>query len=229
MSQQSTARQALQRKVPQALKRGGFGIGMVVGLLVGLAMALAVALYITRAPVPFINKVPPRTAAQDSAETERNRNWDPNAPLASRAPVRPLATDGPVGPSSGASAPMTGQTNQPEPAGLPPGTTALPPPPATQRDPAAILAGTDPVQPSGDPFIYFVQAGAFTRSEEAEQQRARLAIAGHQARISEREQAGRIVYRVRVGPLQTRDAADGLQVRLKDTGVEAQIVRVERP
>jgi len=232
MSKQSTVRQAPQRKVPQTLKRGGFGIGMVVGLLVGLAMALGVALYITRAPVPFINKVPPRTAAQDNAETERNRNWDPNAPLASRAPVRPLAADsavGAVGAASGASAPMPGLTTQPELAGLPPGTTALPPPPATQRDPAAILAGTDPVQPTGDPFIYFVQAGAFTRSEDAEQQRARLAIAGHQARISEREQAGRIVYRVRVGPLQTRDAADGLQVRLKDTGVEAQIVRVERP
>ena len=59
-------------------QRGGFVLGLVVGLLVGLAMALGVALYITKAPVPFVNKVPQRTAEQDSAEAEKNKNWDPN-------------------------------------------------------------------------------------------------------------------------------------------------------
>ena len=49
-------------------QRGGFAIGLVVGLLIGLALALGVALYITKAPVPFINKVPQRTADQDAAE-----------------------------------------------------------------------------------------------------------------------------------------------------------------
>jgi cell division protein FtsN len=77
-------------------------------------------------------------------------------------------------------------------------------------------------------FDYFVQAGAFTRSEDAEQQRARLAMMGQGARISEREQAGRTVYRVRLGPFAAREEADALQVRLRDQGLEAQIVRVER-
>ena len=70
-------------------ERGGFVMGLVVGLLVGLALALGVALYITKAPVPFVNKVPQRTAEQDSAEVERNRNWDPNAPLAGKGVARP--------------------------------------------------------------------------------------------------------------------------------------------
>jgi cell division protein FtsN len=206
--------------------RGGFGLGIVVGLLVGLAMALAVALYITRAPIPFVNKVPPRTAAQDTAETERNRNWDPNAPLGSKVPLRPvpgLAEAGAASAPLGASAPVL--------AGAP---VAVPTPPivATQppaRDPGAILAGSAPTRPAGDPFIYFVQAGAFTRTEDAEAQRARLAIAGHTSKVSEREQAGRTVYRVRLGPLPSREAADGLQSRLKETGMDAQIVRVEKP
>ncbi|MBE0547339.1 MAG: hypothetical protein IH627_06755, partial [Rubrivivax sp.] len=72
-------------------QRGGFVMGLVVGLLAGLALALGVALYITKAPVPFINKVPQRTAEQDSAEAERNRNWDPNGPLAGKGLPRPLA------------------------------------------------------------------------------------------------------------------------------------------
>jgi cell division protein FtsN len=77
--------------------------------------------------------------------------------------------------------------------------------------------------------LYFVQAGAFTRADEAEQQRARLALMGLESRITEREQSGRTVYRVRIGPYPTRDDADALQVRLQDGGVAAQIVRVERP
>ena len=46
---------------------------------------------------------------------------------------------------------------------------------AAVRDPAAILAGSAS-RPAGDSYVYFVQAGAFSRSEDAEQQRARLAM-----------------------------------------------------
>ena len=70
---------------------GGFALGLVVGLLMGLALALGVALYITKAPVPFLNKVPQRTVEQDKAEAERNKNWDPNAPLAPKLPRPVLA------------------------------------------------------------------------------------------------------------------------------------------
>ena len=69
-------------------QRGGFAIGLIVGLLAGLALALGVALYVTKVPVPFVNKVPQRTAEQDAAETERNKNWDPNAPLANKPAVK---------------------------------------------------------------------------------------------------------------------------------------------
>ena len=69
--------------------RGGFITGLVVGLLVGLGVALAVALYVTKTPVPFIDKLPQRTAEQDAAEAAKNKNWDPNAPLAGKNPARP--------------------------------------------------------------------------------------------------------------------------------------------
>ena len=210
--------------------RGGFALGVVVGLLVGLAMALAVAVYITRAPIPFINKVPPRTAEQDSAEAERNRNWDPNAPLGTRLPPRPMAASGADAAASGVAASGTPAAAGASAAAPGAATASGPATRAAGRDPAAILSGADAApKPAADPFIYFVQAGAFTRSEDAEQQRARLAIAGHTARISEREQAGRTVYRVRVGPLRSRDDADGLQLRLQELAIESQIVRVEKP
>jgi cell division protein FtsN len=210
----------MKRAVNPSRQGGGFAVGLVVGLLVGLALALGVALYITKVPVPFIDKVPQRSAAQEQAEAERLRQWDPNAPLGGRIAPRPAAP----------SASLPGGA-------LPPGIAPAPgvvlppaePPPVAQpgtRDPAAILAGSTPAT---DAYLYFVQAGAYTRADEAEQQRARLALMGMESRITEREQSGRTVYRVRVGPYPDREQADALQMQLTQGGLEAQIVRVERP
>ena len=79
---------------------GRFVSGFLTGLLVGLAAALAVAVYVTKTPVPFVDKLPQRTPEQDAAEAARNRNWDPNAALSgkgSRPPAAPAS--GAVGPS----------------------------------------------------------------------------------------------------------------------------------
>ncbi len=219
-------------------QRGGFAIGLVVGLLVGLALALAVALYITKVPVPFINKVPQRTAEMDTAEAERNRNWDPNAALGGRTAAR--AASAAAG-GSAATQPVLSAASAAA-SGVVPGIAVVPVVPPSTRDPAAILAGraTPPAAADAassaarstaavaEPFIFFVQAGAFTRNEDAEQQRAKLAIVGQSAKISEREQAGRTVYRVRLGPFKSRAEADALQLKLQEQGIEAQIVRVEK-
>ncbi len=212
-----------------SFQKGGFAMGLVAGLLVGLALALGVALYITKAPVPFVNKVPQRTAEQDKAETERNRDWDPNAALGGKAAARAASAAASAQESTGVISAPVAATAPPAPA--PPVASAPNKPP---RDPAAILAGETPAVPRStvvvpEPFVYFVQAGAFTRNEDAEQQRAKLALTGQTAKITEREQAGRMVYRVRLGPFSIRNDADALQVKLQEQGIESQIVRVEKP
>jgi len=201
-------------------QRGGFVMGLIVGLLLGLGLALAVALYVTKAPVPFVNKVPQRTPEQDAAEAERNKSWDPNAPLANK-------------PAARASAPAT----VPVPPAPPPKASAVAEPPKSARDPAAILSGQEPppiaiaprsAKPGVDPFIYFVQVGAFSKPEDAEQQRAKLAMLGYVAKVTEREQSGRMMYRVRLGPYQLRDEAESAQAKLMSGGETAALVRVER-
>ncbi len=187
-------------------QRGGFVLGLVVGLLVGLALALGVALYITKAPVPFVNKVPQRTAEQDTAETERNKNWDPNAALAGKGAAKPAAPAA----SAVTAAPASAAEARPG------------------RDPAAILSGAPSTAGTPEAFMYYVQAGAYTRTEEAEQQRAKLALVGLAAKISEREQSGRTVLRVRVGPYDAREEAESVQGKLTEAGIEARLVRVER-
>jgi cell division protein FtsN len=201
---------------------------MVVGLLIGLALALGVALYITKVPIPFVNKVHQRTAEQDAAEAAKNRNWDPNAPLAGRNPARPAPPPAPAasGAVAGEAASAPARVASAPGAAAPAQASAS----RTARDPAAILAGQAPKSsmPATDAFSYYVQAGAYSRPEDAEQQRAKLAMMGVGARVMEREQSGRMVYRVRVGPFDGRDDAETMQARLASASVEASLVRVER-
>lgn len=212
-------------------QRGGFAVGFVVGLLVGLAVALAVALYIAKVPSPFHDKVPHRTPEQEAAEAEKMRNWDPNAGLAGKqAPItsRPAPASAPAVP-----VPLPGSDGRPVRQGT--GEAAIPPAPRSNRDAAAILAG-EPVQasapkvpkPGGDAFVYFVQVGAYSSGDDAEQQRAKLALQGFGAKVSEREQGGRTIHRVRLGPFDSQSEAASAQERLKSSGVDSALVRQER-
>ena len=198
-------------------QRGGFALGLIFGLLLGLGLALGVALYVTKVPVPFVNKVPQRTAEQDAAEAERNKNWDPNAPLANRPASKPAAA------SAGGAASVA--------AGLPRATgpaAAAVPAPAGSSPPMTSPAVAKSAKPGTQTFSYFVQVGAYARTEDAEQQRARVALMGMTAKVTEREQSGRTVYRVRLGPFDRKEEADAAQERLAGNGVEAALVRVER-
>jgi cell division protein FtsN len=213
------------------LQRGGFALGLIVGLLVGLALAIGVALYVTKVPVPFVNKVPQRTAEQDAAETERNKHWDPNAPLATK-PATPIKPPGAA--ASGVLPPGIAPVPPPT---TPAATAAKPVPPATpaaasKPTPAPTATATAPTpkstKPGADPFTYFVQVGAYGKPEDAEQQRARIGLMGMSAKVSEREQSGRTMYRVRLGPYDRKEDADAIAERLSGSGVEAALVRVER-
>lgn len=204
--------------VMRSSQRGGFILGLIVGLLAGLAVALAVALYVTKVPVPFIDKVPQRSAEQDAAQAEKDRNWDPNATLSGKSAQKPAAAaSGTVTPAGGApAAPAVRAANPADTAGTRPGA------------PADVAGAATDASPAVLPVTYYVQAGAFARSDDAEQQRANLGLLGMSAKVTEREQAGRTVYRVRVGPFERKEDADSAKERLASAGVDAALVRVQR-
>ena len=226
---------AARFRAPQG---GGFLVGLVVGLLIGLAAALGVALYVTKAPNPFVNKVPARSPAHDAAEAERNRNWDPNSALAGRNPAPGTSASGVVtGADANAAAPRPALVAptvidpvQPAPPDVrtarPSASAASSPRVVASPAPRASQAVASTL--SGGPFSYFVQAGAYSRSEDAEQQRARLAMLGVDSRLTEREQGGRMVYRVRVGPFERREDAENAKERLGDSGVDSALVAVQK-
>ncbi|CAN5483690.1 SPOR domain-containing protein [soil metagenome] len=247
-------------------QRGGTLLGLIIGALVGLAIALTVAVYVTKVPVPFVNKSPSHSPGSDAAEALKNKDWNPNAPLAGKNPAKasaPSASGELISPVE--SEPATASTvpdlipapeaKKPERAVKPPKTATAPAaapapaPTAVARPAPAPVAVTKPARPTSadplgdlaksrsespsyasgsDPFNYFIQAGAYRTPEDAEQQRARLLLLGMQAKVTEREQAGRTVYRVRVGPFDKKDDADKVKDRLDNSSIETALVRVQR-
>ena len=235
-------------------QRGGTLLGLIIGALLGLGIALAVAVYITKVPVPFMNKGLPRGTDSDAAEAKKNRDWNPNAPLAGKNPAKSAPVTAPEvaplpEPEPPAASTVPDPANPPGRAPTPerlaksprtPASAAAPPPvvaakparPAVAADPLGDLVKSRSEAPSpssaSDPFSYFIQAGAYRTPEDAEQQRARLLLLGMQARVTEREQAGRTVYRVRVGPFDKKDEADKVKDRLDNNSIETALVRVQR-
>ena len=225
------------KKTKPRQERGGTFLGIIIGALLGLGAALAVAVYITKVPVPFMNKGVSRNADNDAAEAQKNRDWNPNAPLAGKNVIKPpplapvpelpqsVTSPGPVVVTPAAKTPTA------------PAVAVSPKvaKPAVSSDPLGDLAKSKMDAPAvaaagsgADPFSYFIQAGAFRTPEDAEQQRARLSLLGVTARVSEREQAGRTVYRVRLGPFDKKDDADKVKDRLDSNSIETALVRVQR-
>jgi cell division protein FtsN len=198
-------------------QRGGTLSGFIVGLLVGLGVALVVAVYISKVPIPLVDRGVQRQPDQEAIEKERNRDWNPNASLAGARTASGAAS--PAAPT--AAEPATAAPAGPAPDALGELIQSRNAAPATAPAPADAPA-------LADPFVYFVQAGAFRGQAEAESQRARLAMLGLQAEITEREQAGRPVFRVRLGPFQNKVDADIMQERLTGQGIEGNLVRVQR-
>jgi cell division protein FtsN len=223
MARNFSRRNTRQGKSPQ---RGGTLLGLIIGALIGLAAALAVAVYITKVPVPFMNKGQSRSPDHDAAEAKKNQNWNPNAPLYGKNPAKPAAapavTDVTPQPPVAAQKPVADPAKPAKPAADPIGDLAK----AKMSAPAATPA---PAAAAGaDPFSYFVQVGAFRTPEDAEQQRAKISLMGLEARVTEREQSGRTVFRVRLGPFDKKEDAEKAKERLDSSGVETALVRVQR-
>ena len=206
---------------------GGTFLGFIIGLVLGLGVALAVAIYVTKVPTPFSNKNQPRTPAQDVQETEKNKNWNPNSVLQPKAPAEtPAPPD--------ASAPATSPQLSEKPSDKP----SAPPRPAVTADPLGDLAKAKsgfntPATPAApadtsDPFDYVVQVGAYRTSADADAQKAKLALLGLDAKVSERDQAGRVVYRVRLWPYSDKSAAERTRAQLENNGIDNTLVRVQR-
>lgn len=94
----------------------------------------------------------------------------------------------------------------------------------------AVAKPSSPGSQPAEPFVFFVQTGAFTKEGDAKEHLAELESAGMAgASITVRQSGRRDIFRVRFGPFDQRTAAEQLQSRLNAAGRDtAALVRVER-
>ena len=215
-----------------ARQRGSTLTGLIIGLIIGLGIAVAVALTITKGASPFTEKTAkagrpadpapgqaldpnkPMYANRDAAR-EANKEVTEKAAARSAKPAEPAAPAAPA-----ASADPLGQaiaSMEAKPAARDSHPLA-----AQTAAPAATGAAA-----TGD-YVYYLQAGAFRDMSDAEATRAKLALLGFEAAISDRTSDSGVLHRVRLGPFNQVESMNKARAKLLDSGVDVAIVRNQR-
>ncbi len=188
--------------------------GFVVGLVTGLGVAAIAAVYMTSAPLPFVNKVQRSTENVTPDAGDPNRSlFSAHIPMAQTLPGADTAAP--------AEAPRNAET--------PPATPPTPAPAATAAAPPASVAAPSPTAPEGaneGGSRLMLQVGAYKSAEDADITRARLALLGLDAKVTEVQVDGKSLYRVRLGPYGQLDDLNGIRRTLSENGMEPQLVHV---
>ena len=203
---------------------GGTITGLIIGLIIGLSIAVWVAVTIMKTPVPFIDKLGKQTEITGEL-------GDPNATLPGGARDKHgKLVEVEAAPELPA-VPVVPAKKVPQPAEI----TDSGKPPVVERSraeknsPAVVPVAPSPSESVADEkFTYYLQAGAFREMADAEAAKAKLALMGVAATISERRSELGSLYRVRIGPYGEVESMNRIRTRLSDNGVDAAVVRVPR-
>ena len=235
------------RKTPPARKSGGGTLlGLFIGLVIGVIAVAGVVWYINKAPLPFTTtgqqpKLSPPIATKPVAPTA------PEVPPVASAPVALPGKPGDPVPEKprfdfykilpgNAEAIPDPKPEEAKPVVSKPGETKA----ITTAPGEAKPADAKPVESKAvaskptegkvdkdntlkEPI--YLQAGSFASASEADNQKARLALLGAEARIQQVMLQDKVWYRVRIGPYHKMEDVTHLRADLARQGIEANVVR----
>jgi cell division protein FtsN len=222
---------------PRSRQQGNTIIGIVIGLVIGLTIAVVVALVINKGSTPFTDKGRSSKAAEPTA----GQAADPNKPMygnkdAAREAAKDFAKDTPKAPAGDPlqavvdkiqGTPAAAPAPVEKPKAAPPATAAVPA--AANVAPAPAKAAPAAAADSGDDkFIYYLQAGAFREIADAESARAKLALLGFEANVSDRATDTGVLHRVRLGPFNQVETMNKVRSKLSENGVDVAVVRNQK-
>lgn len=192
---------------------GGTLLGLIIGLILGLGIAVGVAMVIYKTPLPFTNKA----GTPDRAAPASNELSDPNKPLYGKKPAakEPL-------PVPGAPAPTVSEETIKPPV-VDKATAAKE---KAQQKAEAVKAEAAKAESADEKWIYYLQAGAFGAMADAESMKAKLALMGFEATVSERQAETGTLHRVRIGPFGQLETMNRVRTKLSDNGVDVAVVRI---
>lgn len=186
---------------------GGTLLGMFIGLVIGLVIAFAVVWYLNKTPLPFQNR------AADEPHVDSSQGTTTPAPLPGKPGDKPRfefygilegKQQATPGAASGASSVAVTATA--------PGTPAASPPEAKPVD------------------VFFLQVGAFQKTQDVDNLKAKLALMGLEASVQEISIADKgVMQRVRVGPFRSPEEMNRARTSLAQGGVQTTVVKQKEP
>jgi cell division protein FtsN len=211
-------KQIRQSKISQRV-HGGTLLGFMMGLVIGLGVAVVVAIFVTRAPVPFMNKT--NKVSERVLEGRANTDVpDPNKSMyGKQRQANPGAAPGSAAPSSNDTPPGS---QAPTAAPLP--APAAPPAPAASNDPAnnassglgGILSKDSPPPPVAAPMPTTQPPSSTSKDPISD------AIKGNTASIEDRTS-----YQLQAGAYRQQEDAESMKAKLSLLGYESRILNAQ--
>jgi cell division protein FtsN len=180
-------------------RSSSLGMGILIGMLLGISLALGVALYINKGANPFWQKAKP---ADPPHKETTSAVPESNKDL----------------PPNGA---KLSRTDEGKP----------------RFDFYKILPGSEeavtdkefkrPAETGKVKDVYFLQVAAFQNPSDADNMKARLALAGIETQIQTATLPdGKVWHRVRLGPFSVQEEINKSRAMLKDNQIEANLIKV---
>ncbi|MGF1546691.1 MAG: SPOR domain-containing protein [Thiotrichales bacterium] len=172
-------------------------------------------------PTAPIDSVSPPAVEQTTTPTPSPTASTSTSPAPSAPPTVESSKSSPT-----VASPATTKAEAPKPAAATPpaATPAAPTPPAIAPSaPAPAIATAPKAPPRTEPGApgagagFVVQVGSFSKQDNADSVKSKLAAAGFPAFVETVGASGNQIFRVKVGPRPSREAADDLRQKLIDT------------
>lgn len=209
------------KKSAPARKKSGGGtlIGMFIGLVLGVVIAAAVVWYMNKTPMPFVTKsLQPPPSKPEAA---------PAAP--GGKPGQPLALPG----KPGDAVPekrfqfydiLPGKSDA-VPSSQSADSESKKEEPKEPKEPKKEEAKKEESKESKQPL--FLQAGSFTKANDADNLKASLALMGVEASVQQVMVQDKTFYRVRLGPYNRIEDVNKVRADLARAGIDASLVKKE--
>jgi cell division protein FtsN len=224
MTQRPRPRARADGKLARSARKSGAGgtlLGLFIGIAIGLALAAAVAFYLMRAGNPYQPSSPAKESTRDSGrEAGKTAKAEPGAAEKPRFDFYKIlpGIEEPKGPAKAEKVGPDKATVE----------RAITP----DRGPDKSIAKADDRAPAEvpktakSPDRFWLQAGSFTAESDAENLKARLALAGWEAAVQAATLPDKGVrYRVRLGPYDNTDELNRIKGELGKRGFDVAVIK----
>jgi len=197
-------------------QHGGTVLGIVIGLVIGLTIAVVVAMMITKTSTPFTNKL-----GITKADGPAMQLTDPNKPLYGSSAKEIMANANRPAETSvdnviPGSQPVVHQVPDAVKSEVKADSKVV-----KTVDTAPVKSEAEEKSPS-----YYLQVGAFRDAGDAEGARAKLALIGVEAHVSNTENDN--LYRVRIGPFDQLDNMNRMRSKLTENSIDVAVIKTPK-